>query len=70
MEQVFAVGQAVRFTDEIVSSAPAYAGQIFTILAATAQWEIGRRNDWYGDYVIQSQNGEKSITRQSCLVAA
>ena len=69
MTPIFADGQKVRFSDYITALAPAYAGQTFTVLAATAQWEIGRRNEWCGDYVIQSESGEKSITSESCLVA-
>lgn len=70
MTPVFEIGTKVRFNDDIIAAAPAYTGVVYTILAATASWEIGTRNEWYGDYLIESANGEKSVTRESCLVAA
>ena len=70
MEQIFNAGQKVRFNNSILAAAPAYAGKVYTILAASAAWGIGQANDWYGDYVIQSSSGEKSVASQSCLVAA
>ncbi len=70
LSQLFAVGQAVRFSDSIIAAAPKYKGQTYTILAATAAWGIGRRNEWYGEYMIQDALGHKAVTSQSCLVAA
>lgn len=53
---------------DIIASAPAYQGKTYTVLAASAEWGIGQANEWYGDYVIQSVTGEKSVARQSSLV--
>lgn len=64
----FKDGTRVRMHDDVIASAPAYAGRIYTILSATAEWGIGADNEWYGNYSIQDENGNKAITRESCIV--
>jgi len=70
MTPKFEDGTKVRFNNNVCSMAPHLIGKTFTILAASASWGIGQKNEWHGEYVIASENGEKSVAPESCLVEA
>jgi hypothetical protein len=70
MTPKFQDGQRVKYAAHVLKYAPKYEGYEYTILAATAEWSIGGKNEWYGEYLALSPHGQKVVVRESSLEAA